>query len=74
LIFFGKRIFPRIFLEEIVTFCVKKYGSEFGSRLFLEQLIYLKDVEKIEIQFLKEKVSIPEIEKFFERKVKKITI
>ncbi len=61
-------------LEEIVTFCVKKYGSEFGSRLFLEQLIYLKDVEKIEIQFLKEKVSVPEIEKFFERKVKKITI
>jgi len=53
---------------------VKKYGSEFDPRLFLEQLIYLKDVEKIEIQFLKEKVSIPEIEKFFERKVKKITI
>lgn len=59
-------------LEEIITFCEKKYGSEFDPRLFLEQLIYLKDVEKIEIQFLKEKVSIPEMEKFFEREVKKI--
>jgi len=60
------------FLKEIITFCEKKYGSEFDPRLFLEQLIHLKDVEKIEIQFLKEKVSIPEMEKFFEGEVKKI--
>lgn len=59
-------------LEEIITFCEKKYGSEFDPRLFLEQLIYLKDVEEIEIRFLKEKVSMPEMEKFFEREVKKI--
>jgi len=59
-------------LEETITLCEKKYGSEFDPRLFLEQLIYLKDVEKIEIQFLKEKVSVPEMEEFFEGEVKKI--
>lgn len=59
-------------LEEIIALCEKKYGSEFDLRLFLEQLIYLKDVEKIEIQFLKEKISISEIEKFFEGEVKKV--
>jgi hypothetical protein len=61
-------------LEEIITFCEKKYSSEFDPRLFLEQLIYLKDVEKIEIQFSKEKISIPEMEKFFEGEVKKINL
>ena len=59
-------------LQELITFCEEKYGSEFYTRLFLEQLIYLKDIEKIEIQFLKEKVSIPEMEEFFEGEVKKI--
>jgi len=34
----------------------------------------LKDVEKIEIRFLKERLSIPEIEKFFEGEVKKIKL
>ncbi len=59
-------------LEEIITFSEKKYGSEFDPRLFLEQLIYLKDVEEIEIEFLKERVIMPDIEKFFEGEVRKI--
>lgn len=59
-------------LEEIIAFCEQKYGSEFNPRLFLEQLIYLEDVEKIEIRFLKERITISEIEKFFEGEVKKI--
>ncbi|MGC9031763.1 MAG: nucleotidyl transferase AbiEii/AbiGii toxin family protein [Minisyncoccia bacterium] len=59
-------------LEEIIKLAEKKYKGEFDPRLFLEQLIYSKDVEEMEIQFLKEKVTKKEIEKFFEKEVKKI--
>ncbi len=61
-------------LGDIIILCEKKYGKEFDPRLFLEQLIYLKDIEEIEIQFLKETVSMSEIEEFFEEEVKKIKI
>jgi len=59
-------------LEKVIAFSEKKYGSEFDPRLFLEQLIYLKDVEEIEIEFLKERVIMSDIEKFFEGEVRKI--
>lgn len=61
-------------LQEIISLCEKKYKEEFNPRLFLEQLIYSEDIEKIEIQFLKEKVDRLKIEKFFEQEVKKIKI
>lgn len=61
-------------LEEIINLCEKKYDEEFNPRLFLEQLIYSEDIEKVEIQFLKKKITLPEIEKFFEKEVKKIKI
>ncbi len=61
-------------LEQIITSGERKYGREFDPRLFLEQLIYLKDVEKVEIRFLKERLTIAEIEKFFEGEVKKIKL
>lgn len=61
-------------LKDIIELSKKKYKKEFDPRLFLEQLIYLKDVEKMEIQFLKEKVNLKEIEKFFEDEIKKIKI
>ena len=61
-------------LEEIISLCQKKYGTEFNPRLFLEQLIYSEDIEEIEIQFLKERIDRLEIEKFFEKEIKKIEI
>lgn len=61
-------------LEKIITISKKKYGKDFDPRLFLEQLIYSKDIEDIEIQFLKEKVNKLKIEKFFEKEIKKIKI
>jgi hypothetical protein len=61
-------------LEEIIKIAQKKYGKDFDSRLFLEQLIFSKDVEEMEIRFLKEKVNKLEIEKFFEKEIKKIKI
>lgn len=61
-------------LEEIIVLCEKKYGDEFNRRLCLEQLVYSKDVEETEIQFLKKKVGKLEIEKFFEGEIKKLKI
>jgi len=52
-------------LNEIIEISEKKYKDEFNSRLFLEQLIYLKDIKEIKIQFLKGKVDRLKIESFF---------
>ena len=61
-------------LEEIIELCEKKHGEKFDPRLFLEQLIYLEDVEPMKIQFLRETVSQREIQDFFEKQIKKIKI
>jgi predicted nucleotidyltransferase component of viral defense system len=61
-------------LEEIIEISGKKYGNEFNARLFLEQLIFLEDIEEVEIEFLKESVTKKEIEIFFTEAIKKIKI
>lgn len=61
-------------LEKIIALCEKKYGPEFDPRLFLEQLIYSKDIEEMEIQFLKERIKKQKIEGFFEKEIKKIKL
>jgi len=60
-------------LSKLIEITKKKY-KEFDPRLFLEQLIYLKDVEDMEIQFLKSKVTKKEIGIFFKNQVKKIKL
>jgi len=61
-------------LKEIKRIAEEKYKNEFNFRLFLEQLIYLEDVKKERIHFLKKKVGRPEIIKFFEKEITKIKI
>lgn len=61
-------------LEEIIDISEKKYGEAFNKRLFLEQLIYFKDVSEIKIKFLKEKVNKKQLESFFKNLIKKIKI
>jgi hypothetical protein len=61
-------------LEEIIKFAEQKYGEDFNSRIFLEQLVYFEDIEVKEIVFLAEKVSISELKVFFEEEVKKIQL
>jgi predicted nucleotidyltransferase component of viral defense system len=62
-------------LEEIIDIAEKKYGHAFNSRLFLEQLIYLEDVEKSEIvMFGRPLPSKKEIRDFFEKKVSELKI
>ena len=61
-------------LVKIIALSKKRYGQEFDPRLFLEQLIYLKDIKEIEIQFLKEKVDQLKIESFFKKEIEKISL
>ncbi len=67
----------RASLEEIIELAVKKYGSDFNARLFLEQLLYFDDLEEQEIILLKnvrEKLSRQKLEEFFKRQIKKIKL
>ena len=61
-------------LKEIRKIAEKKYKDEFNFRLFLEQLVYLKDVKKEKIEFLKEKVTRQKLQGFFEKEIKKLKI
>ena len=61
-------------LEKIKKIAESKYKYEFNFRLFLEQLIYLKDVEIKKIEFLKQKVDKQQIEMFFKQEIKKIKL
>ena len=63
-----------ISLDEIIKMAEKKYKNEFNSRLFLEQLVYLDDIEDTQIIFLKKEVDKNELKSFFEEEIKKIKI
>ena len=41
-------------------------SAEFNSRLFLEQLVYVDDLDDAEVQFLKPLVALREMLAFFE--------
>ena len=59
-------------LLDIITGAEKKFESEFNSRLFLEQLVYLSDLDDIEIQFIKPTITPQAIQRFFEERIKEI--
>ncbi|MBI2888827.1 MAG: nucleotidyl transferase AbiEii/AbiGii toxin family protein [Candidatus Liptonbacteria bacterium] len=61
-------------LADIITLAERKYGASFNARLFLEQLVYLHDIPKAPLRFLKKPVAKAHLEKFFESEVKKIVI
>jgi predicted nucleotidyltransferase component of viral defense system len=57
-------------LTDIIDVAEKKFGVEFNSRLFLEQLVFLDDVEDTDIQFLKTAVTRSELLNFFEANIR----
>ena len=59
-------------MDGIIKQADKKYGGYFNGRLFLEQLVYLNDIEDTEIIFLKETVDKNNLEEFFVAEIKKI--
>ena len=61
-------------LDEIINLSETKYQNEFNSRLFLEQLVYLEDIEEPQLIFLKKQVTKKELEKFFSETVKNIRL
>lgn len=58
-------------LEEIINLAKKKFKGEFNENLFLEQLVYFKDLEIVPIKFLQESFDDKETKKFLEEEVKK---
>lgn len=63
-----------ISLSEIIELAGKKYQDNFNARLFLEQLVYLDDVDDAEIIFLQDKVERSTVSMFFENEIKKIEL
>lgn len=61
-------------LEEIILVAERKYGGEFNSRLFLEQLIFLEDVADADLIFLKEEVDRTRLKNFFKERIRELKI
>lgn len=61
-------------LDKIINLAETKYQNEFNSRLFLEQLVYLEDVEESKLIFLKKPATKKELEVFFSEAVKGIKL
>ena len=57
-------------LTDIIDVAEKKFGVEFNLRLFLEQLVFLDDVEDTDIQFLKTTVTRAELFGFLEANIR----
>lgn len=57
-------------LEDIIFETEKRFEGEFNKRLFLEQLVYTKDIKDFEIDYLDKRYSPQEINTFFENQVK----
>ena len=51
-----------------------KYGDEFDFRMFLEQLVYLKDTDRQKIKFLQGEVNAKKMLNYFEQLVKTVKL
>jgi hypothetical protein len=59
-------------LAGIIADAEHKFGTDFNSRLFLEQLVYLADLDDAEVQFIKTAVTAKAVQTFFEERVREI--
>lgn len=71
LYFILKKDFP---LSRIIKDAKKKFKGEFSEKLFLGQLCYLEDIKEFTIEFLREKITKLQLQKFFEKEIKKLKI
>lgn len=60
----------KITLKEIVSVSEKRRGSEFSTRLFLQQLTYFDDLTDYVVDFIGNPISPEEIKKFISEQVK----
>ena len=59
-------------LTDIIAGAEQKFGTDFNSRLFLEQLVYLDDLADTDIQFIKSEVAPHDIQRFFEDRIREM--
>lgn len=60
-----------ITLSWISKMASKKFGPEFNERLFLEQLVYFKDMEATKVSFIEESFVESDVKTFLINEVKK---
>ena len=51
-----------------------KYGEKYDIRMFLEQLVYLRDIDRQKISFLQGEISIRQMERYFMSVVKAVKL
>jgi hypothetical protein len=61
-------------LEEIIGLAERKFGHEFNSRLFTEQLLFMDDVHDYAIDFLKLPIAPAGIAAFFRDKIRELPL
>jgi hypothetical protein len=61
-------------LADIIALAEQKFGSEFNSRLFLEQLVFLDDIEDADIVFLRDSISRDDISLFFRARIRELAL
>jgi len=62
-------------LSEIIQLAKEKYLSAFNDRLFLEQLVYLDDIEEVEIVMIDKSLpSKKDLKDFFSKKISEIKL
>lgn len=57
-------------LIDMITLAEKQFGPELNQRLLLEQLVYLKDIREVEVDFLRDPVTKAQIQKFLEDEIR----
>lgn len=57
-------------VKELIDLSGRKFGTDFSKRLFLEQLVYWKDMDDYTIDFIKKEIEPSEIKLFLEGEVK----
>lgn len=60
-----------ISIDKLIELSKRKFESDFSERLFLEQLVYWRDVDDFNIEFLHNTVKPKIIKDFLEEEVKK---
>lgn len=63
-----------ITLGEIINLAEQKFVEKFNSRLFLEQLIFLDDIEDTRINFLKLATTKNQIIEFFKKEIQEFSL
>jgi hypothetical protein len=61
-------------LKEIIALAERKFGHEFNSRLFTEQLLFMDDVHDYKIDFLKVPVTPAGVAAFFRDKIRELPL